>query len=343
MNRQKPVKLIDIARELKLSTSTVSKALKGDKEISDKTRKAVARMAEHMQYAPNTIAQSLRSSSTHRIGVIVPNLVSHFFSASISGMQDVAAEKGYQLILCQSNESYEKEIQLIQTLIVSRVDGLLISLSKETDSYSHLESLYARGIPLVLFDRTCEEIKSSKVTVDDQAGAYTATMHLLERGYRSIAHVSGPPQLSISKKRLAGYKEALRDWGLAVEDGLIFHCNFLKEEVAALTHQIVDSDKQVDAVFAINDAVAMEVMLGLKKRGVKIPEEIALVGFTNTPDAALLEPALTTISQPSYQLGKIAAMHLLEQIQQPDSFMPQSIMLNTNLVVRSSSRKKLAL
>ncbi len=337
MIKQGPTRLLDIARALKLSPSTVSKALNGAPEINPDTRKRVKEKASSLNYAPNQVAQSLRSNKTHILGVIVPNLISHFFAASLSGMQDAAAIHGFNLMVCQSNESVEKEAKLLKTLMASRVDGLLISLSKETTSFEHLQAVADRGIPLVLFDRTCEEINTSKVTVDDWDGAFKATTHLLEMGYSRIAHISGPPQLSISRTRLAGYKDAHRAFGMELDEKLICHSSFLEEDVVRLTHKLLDLPKIPDALFAINDAVAVQAMLVIKARGLKIPEDLALVGFTNTPDAALLEPSLTTISQPSYQLGKIAATHILEQIQQPDSFMPQSIILKTDLVVRESS------
>ncbi|MBW3545980.1 MAG: LacI family transcriptional regulator, partial [Bacteroidetes bacterium] len=327
------------ARALKLSPSTVSKALNGAPEISPDTRKRVKEKAKTLNYAPNQVAQSLRSNKTHILGVIVPNLVSHFFSASLSGMQDAAAVHGYNLMVCQSNESVLKEKKLLQTLIASRVDGLLISLSKETNDYQHIQAVADRGIPLLLFDRTCDEINTSKVTVDDWDGAFKATTHLLERGFRRIAHISGPPQLSISKKRLAGYREAHYAYGVDLDEQLICYSNLQEEDITLLTHKLLDLPNPPDALFAINDGVAIRAMLAIKSRGLKIPENIALVGFTNTPDAALVEPSLTTISQPSYQLGKIAANHIMEQIQQPVGFMTQSIMLRTELVVRDSTEK----
>ena len=342
MMQQTPIRLQDIARKLNVSTSTVSKALKGAPEINQHTRKKVQDLAKALNYAPNQIAQSLRSQQTRTLGVIVPNLVSHFFAASISGMQDAAALQGYNLIICQSSESFQKEKKQLLTLIASRVDGLLVSLSKETSSYEHLQAVYDKGIPLVMFDRTCEAINSSKVTVDDLEGAFKATVHLLERGYRRIAHISGPAHLSISQKRMEGYLKAHRFYGLEPKAALIHHCTFLKEEVIRITHQLMNLPKPPDALFAINDGVALQAMQTIKSKGFKIPEDIALVGFTNTPDAALLEPSLTTVAQPSYQLGQMAATHILEQIRHPEAFTPRSIVLNTDLVVRESSKRRVS-
>ena len=340
MIKQRPTKLQDIAKELNISTSTVSKALNGVEQINPRTRKAVENMAKLMNYEPNQIAQSLRSNKTKILGVVVPNLVSHFFSASISGMQDVAAKNGYNLIICQSNESYEKEVKVVQTLIASRVDGLLLSLSRETSSYQHLESVFARGIPLVLYDRTCDAIKSSKVTVDDYDGASKAVEHLLERGFKRIAHLSGPTHLSISKDRLKGYRDALDKWSIEPDESLILHTNMQEADVIQKTKILLDLPEPPDAIFAITDPVATYAMQVIKARGLHIPRDIAIIGFTNIPEASLIEPSLSTIEQPAYQLGKIALNHILEQIEHPEEFVPQSIVLKTNLVVRDSTTLK---
>ncbi len=337
MIKHQPVTLRDIAKELKLSISTVCKALNKSQKVNTETRKAVINMANKLGYAPNQIAQSLQSSKTHRLGVVVPNLVSNFFAATISGMQDIAAGQGYNLIICQSNESYLKEQKVVQTLMASQVDGLMLSLSCETASYQHLQAVISRGIPLLLFDRVCDAVNTSKVTVDDYDGAYQATRHLIEQGFRRIAHVSGPDHLSISKKRLAGYLHALRTHGIAVQEELICHTNFTKDDVVLRTNAMLDLLDRPDAIFAISDPVATEVMQVVKARGMQIPKDIALVGFTNIPEAALLEPSLTTIAQPAYQMGKIAAIHILNQIQQPTRKLTQSIRLKTKLLVRESS------
>ena len=337
MIKHQPATLRDIAQTLKLSISTVCKALKGSERVNTETRKAVVSMANKMGYAPNQIAQSLQGKKTHRLGVVVPNLVSNFFAATISGMQDIAAGQGYNLIICQSNESYQKEQKVVQTLMASRVDGLLLSLSSETANYQHLQAVITRGIPLLLFDRVCDAVNTSKVTVDDYDGAYQATRHLIEQGFRRIAHVSGPEHLSISKKRLAGYLHALRTHGIAVREELICHTNFTKQDVVERMNAMLDLLDRPDAIFAITDPVATQVMQVVKARGIQIPDDIALVGFTNIPEAALLEPSLTTIAQPAYQMGKIAAIHLLNQIQQPTRNLTQSIRLKTKLLVRESS------
>lgn len=340
MIKQRPTKLQDIARELNISTSTVSKALNGVEQINPRTRKAVENMAKRLNYEPNQIAQSLRNNKTKILGVVVPNLVSHFFAACISGMQDVAASSGYNLIICQSNESYQKEVKVVQTLIASRVDGLLLSLSSETETYKHLETVFSRGIPLVLYDRTCEAIKTSKVTVDDHDGAFKAVEHLIEMGYKRIAHLSGPEYLSISKSRLKGYLDALERNGIEADQEIVCHSSLREDDVVQKTRALISLPHPPDAIFAITDMVATKAMQVIKAKGMRIPNDIALIGFTNIPEASHIEPTLTTVAQPAYQMGKIAVHHILEQIEHPEEYVPQSIVLNTNLVIRNSTLNK---
>ena len=337
--KKEPTTLRDIALNLGVSISTVSRALSGAPEVNDQTKEAVLKAAKRLNYEPNHVAQSLRSNKTKTIGIVVPNLISHFFSATISGIQTTAAEKGYNVMICQSNESFATEVSNIHMMMSHRVDGLLISLSKETESYDHLHTILNRGIPLVFFDRVCDELNTSRVTVDDHDGAFKATEHLIETGRRRIAHICGPEQLSISKNRLQGYLDALKMHGIPVSEELILHSSFKDEDIAEHTNTLLNLPNPPDAIFAVNDLVAVQAMLAIKKRGLRVPQDIAMVGFTNTPVSALIEPSLTTVAQPAYQIGHIAAKHILEQINYPQEFIPQSIVLQTELVVRNSSRR----
>lgn len=334
------VTIRDIASKLNVSVSTVSRALRGAVEVNSETRKIVQETARKLNYEPNMVAQSLRSRTTHTLGIIVPDLVTHFFASTISGIQEVASKKGYNIMMCQSNESYETEIQNIHTLVASRVDGLLISLSKETSDYTHLHSLHARGIPLVFFDRICEEVNTSKVTVDDHDGAFKATEHLIEMGYRRIAHISGPEKLTISKNRLEGYLDALRKYNIPVEPELIRHSNLGEEDVRAQMNALLALPQPPDALFAINDPTAIQAMLLMKEKGVKIPEDVAVVGFNDSPESRIIEPGLSTVAQPAYEIGRLATKHILEQINDPEDFSPQNLTLKTELIIRDSSRKK---
>ncbi len=331
--------LRDIARTLNVSISTVSRALQGYAEVNEETRKSVLQVAEQMEYAPNQVAQNLRSNKTKLLGIVVPELATHFFSANLSGFQDVAADKGYNVVICQSKESYVGEVQNIHTLMSSRVDGLIISLSKETTDFDHLKVLHNKGIPLVLFDRVCDQINTTSILVDEHDGAFIATEHLIKMGCRHIAHLSGPENLSISRNRLQGYTDALRKYNLPIQPEMIRHSSLSAEDVTAHAQALLDLPQPPDAIFAINDPAAIQVMQVIKERGLKIPEDIALVGFNNEPITALLEPALTTIAQPAFQMGQLAARHILEQIMKPEEFIPQKIVLKTTLIIRKSSLK----
>lgn len=341
--RKEPITIKDIASILNVSISTVSRALRGAPEVNSKTRKTVQEMARKLNYEPNLVAQSLRSNKTKTLGIIVPDLVTHFFASILSGIQDVAAKKGYNIMICQSNESAKTEMDNIHTLVASRVDGLLISMAKETSNHAHLHSLYSRGIPLVFFDRICEELETSKITVDDHDGAFKATEHLIEMGCRRIAHLSGPEKLTISENRLQGYLDALKKYNIPIDEALIRPSGFTKNDhVIDQTQALLDLPNPPDGLFAVNDAVAIQAMLLMKKRGVRIPEDIAVVGFNNSPETVIIEPSLTTVEQPSYKIGQIAAKHVLEQINQPEDYSPQTITLKTELIIRDSSRKKMS-
>jgi LacI family transcriptional regulator len=340
MKKGHQVTMKEIARKLGVSVSTVSRALKDSPELHPDTKKKIVEAAKAMNYQYNLLAQSLRISRTKVLGVIVPELTSHFFSSNISGISDTAYRRGYNVMICQSNESYEQEKANLKTLVSSQVDGLLISLSRETKSYEHLQELYDREIPFIMFDRVTEEIPVSKVTVDDAHGAYLAVHHLLEQGCRKIAYFSGPEDLYISKKRKEGYLEALKEYGIPESEARIYVTDLTPEGNRKISLQMIVDKDRPDAVFAMIDPLAIDLMMVLKEKGVKIPDEIALAGFTDNPTSAVVDPSLTTISQPGYEMGKIAANHLLDQLDEIVSDEPQSFVLQTTLVARESSKKK---
>lgn len=340
MKKGHQVTMKEIAKKLGVSVSTVSRAMKDSPELHPDTKKRIVEMAKSMNYQYNLLAQSLRISRSKVLGVIVPELTSHFFSSNISGIQDTAYKRGYNIMICQSNESFEQEKANIRTLVSSQVDGLLISLSRETKTYEHLKDIYDRGIPFIMFDRVTEEIPVSKITVDDAHGAYLVVKHLLEQGCRKIAYFSGPEDLYISKKRKEGYLEALAEYGIAEKDSKVYFTDLTLEMNRQVTLDMLESGDLPDAIFAMIDPVAVDVMIVLKEKGIKIPDQIALAGFTNNPTSAVVEPSLTTVSQPGYEMGQLAANHLLDQLEEivPDD--PQSFVLLTTLVPRNSSKKK---
>lgn len=336
------VTIRDLALKLNISISTVSRALRGAQEINAETKKAVLELAEKLNYEPNLIAQSLRKSKTNTIGIIVPEIANPFFSTSISGIQEVASKEGYNIMICQSNESYNTEVANVRTLMNSRVDGLLMSLSRETKDFGHIIQLHKKGVPFVLFDRIFEDIDASKVIVDDRDGAFKAVEHLILQGRKRIAHLAGPENLQISNNRIKGYRDALDKHGLAIDDTLVIHCNALKDAAAAETKKLLDMPNPPDAIFTFNDPMAIISFQVIKEMGLKIPEDVALVGFTDEPVSSLLEPSLTTISQPAMEMGRIATELLLNMMKNPGAYVPETRILKTELIIRQSSGKRLS-
>lgn len=338
MKKGHQITMKEIAKKLGVSVSTISRALKDSPELHPETKRKIVEMAKEMNYQPNLLAQSLRISRSKTLGVIVPEITSHFFASCISGIQDAANKRGYNVMICQSNESLEQEKANIRTLVSSQVDGLLISLSRETNQYEHLYELYDREINFVLFDRVHEDIPVSKVTFNDVGGAYQVVKHLLEGGNRRIVYVSGPEDLYISKKRKEGYLDALKEFGVHQDNSLIKITDLTTEGNIKVAKDIVEMRPRPDAVFCMIDPVAVDVLTQWKSMGIKIPEDMALAGFTNNPTSAVVEPPLTTVSQPGYEMGKLAVSHLLDQLDGIASEDPISIVLETTLVPRKSSQ-----
>lgn len=329
----------DIAIKLNISVSTVSRAIRDMPEVKKETRKLVLEMAKKLDYEPNKIAQGLRIKKTNTIGVIVPAVTLHFFSSVISGIQETANKLGYNVMFCQSNESFETEKANIHTLLSSRVDGLLISLSRETNTMDHLTSLQKKNIPLVLFDRVFDKVDTSKVMVDDYDGAHNAVSYLIKTGCKNIAYLGGPRNLSISNHRLNGYKAALNDHKITPDPEMYAFCEHLEEDTIRETERMLNFNNPPDAIFCFNDPVAITCMQFLKERGIKIPEDISIIGFTNEPIAALVEPSLTTVSQPAYEMGKAATKLIIDQIESKEDIKEEVKILKTSLIIRNSTRK----
>ena len=327
----------DIALKLNVSISTVSRAIRGVPEVNAETRKAVLEMAEKLNYEPNRVAQSLRIKKTNTVGIIVPEIAMHFFSSAISGMQEYAAQHGYSIMICQSMESLDVEKSNIHMLVSNRVDGLLISLSSETKDVEHLQQLVRKRIPIVLFDRVHEDIAVSKVVVDDHDGAFKAVEYLIKTGCKRIGHIGGPESLYISAQRKKGYLDALIKNNIAVNEELIISCENLQTEPIEATKKLLL--QKPDAIFCMNDPIAILVMQVLKKKGISIPGEISIVGFTNEPVSSFIEPSLTTVSQPSHEMGVMAARILIDQMESEELFTPVTKVIDTQLIIRNSTRK----
>lgn len=339
------VTIKDIARELGISPSTVSRALKDHPDISVQTKKAVNELADKLNYQPNIVALNLRQKKTNTIGVIIPEIVHFFFSTVISGIEDVAYTAGYNVILAQSNESYQRELTDMKALFNSRVDGMLLSISRETTNFDHIESIISKGVPIVFYDRMYNSPTSSKVIVDDYAGSKEAVNHLISEGCKKIAHLYGVPNLLISKDRLRGYEDALKENKMKVDENLVVTCGSgTFEEGKKATQKLLSQSSVPDAIFAGNDPMAMGAMMAIKEKGLKIPQDIAIVGFSNWFFGELMEPSLTTVDQPGFEMGQEAARILIRQIEMKDKedFEPQAEtkVLKTRLVIRNSSLKK---
>ncbi|WMN11235.1 LacI family DNA-binding transcriptional regulator [Marivirga salinae] len=332
----------DIAKELGVSPSTVSRALKDHPDISQETKKQINDLAQKLNYQPNTVALSLRQSKTNTLGVIIPEIAHFFFSAVISGIEDIAHDAGYHVIITQSNESFEREVMNTKALFNSRVDGILMSVSRETENYDHLQSLLDYEIPLVFFDRIIDSLNACKVIVNDEQGAYEATTHLIEQGCYRIAHLAGPQNLAISKNRLNGYKAALADNRYMIDENLVKVCGLgTFEEAESITNEILDYRFPPDAIFANNDVAAYGAMIAIRKKKLRIPEDIAIVGFSNWRFSSLIQPALSSVTQPGFKMGQEATRLLMKQInkEKDEESITETISLKTNLVVRESSKK----
>ena len=332
--------ITDIARKLNVSPSTVSRALNNHPAISTKTREAVIDLAQKLNYQPNVLALNLLRKRTNTIGVIVPEITSYFFSSVISGIQDLLNPLGVNMIIGQSNESYEEEKSIVQTFTSIRVDGFLISPSSETKNFDHLKLLTENNIPLVIFDRDCEELNVDKVFVDEYKGAFQAVEYLIKSGCRRIAHITGPLSLSTARHRLNAYKEALSLHGLPVkEEYIVESSGFAPEHGIDPTKKLLALSQPPDAIFTINDGVAIGAMFVIKEAGIIIPDEISVIGFDDDPHSCYFKPSLSTVWQPTYELGMLSARILMKRINSGNEMAKIRVeTLLPELIVRGSSK-----
>lgn len=337
--KSQQITIVDVAKALGVSPSTVSRALNNSSEINENTRQEIIRVANELEYRPNLLAQSLHRGETHTIGVVIPDIQRPFFAGVVAGIQKIASEAGYRVMICQSNESHSTEVLNVQALMASRVDGLLISHSKETNSFEHIKLHLRKGIPIVHFDRVCDELETAKVIQEDFDGSFALVEHLIQRGCRRIAACAGPADLLISQKRLNGYKAALQKYGLPIEQELIFHSNFKKEDSLNALTAWLDLPQKPDGIFSVHYGNAIEMMVTLKQKGIKIPNEIALAAFGDDLLASLFEPSLTVYNQFPYVVGQEAATILIDNIIHKETFVPFTKVIKGELVVRDSSRK----
>ena len=331
----------DIAKALNLSTSTVSRALRGSFEISADTKKAVLEYAEKINYRPNPIALSLKERRTRAIGVVVSEIANNFFSQAINGIESIAYNRGYHVTITQSHESREREKVNVEHLAARGVDGLLVSLSSESIDLSYLKDLHEKGLPIVFFDRITDEIETHKVTANNYLGAFHATEHLIYEGYKKIAHITSSPYLSISKERLDGYKAALEKHKIPFSESLVKYCNhggMIAEEVEKALNELFKARVKPDAIFTAGDRLTI-VCFGILKR-MKQKKEVGFTGFTNTQVGDLFAPSLTVVRQPAFEIGQNAIELLIQLIESKRPVIDfEKKILETELIIRESSKK----
>ena len=335
------VTIHDIARMLNISASTVSRALSGNPRISKSTRDKVKKLAGKLDYRPNVVATNLRTGKSKTIGIVVPHINRNFFSNVIGGIEQTASNAGYRVIITQTYELYKKEVENIMALMNARVDGILVSVSGGTKTFSHFELVKKRGMPLLFFDRTIDEIETSRVVIDDFMGAYKAVRHLIEEGFKNIAHFAGPRHINIYKKRWMGYQEALKEGGLKSTDELLFIDNLTEEKGWKAAAKLMKLKNRPDAIFSASDISALGAIKYLKEHGYRIPEDMAIVGFANEPFTSIMEPGLTSVEQKGYLIGVSVANLFFEEIQQQGETRPfKKIIIEPELIIRKSSLKK---
>ncbi|WP_375436058.1 LacI family DNA-binding transcriptional regulator [uncultured Hymenobacter sp.] len=333
------VSLKTIAQALNVSVSTVSRALRNHPDIGPEVTRKAQELARELQYIPNPLAIGLLKDKTNTIGVIVPDLVTYFFSSIISGIESLANEHGYYIVIRCSYESYEKEKECLENLLKLRVDGIIMCLAQETQDYAHFDHLLETEIPLVFFDRVCRPSEVATVVVDNQQAARRITRHFFESGYRRIAHIAGPAQLNITRERIEGYKQGLAECHLPFDTALLAHCDLSIASATAATQHLLALPSPPDAIFGVNDTTAFAAMKEIKRQHLRIPQDVGLIGFTDEFHATVVEPTLTSVMHPTFEMGREAALLFLAQVEAKDRITPSQTVLTTQLVVRESSMK----
>jgi len=334
----KPVTIFDVAFALDLSPSTVSRAMNDRWDVSPETRRKVLAKAAEMNYRPNVLSLGLKGCQTYTIGVVVPEFENSFFAEVINGINSVLRAHNYQILICQSGEDDTMELNNLRLLESRFVDGYLVSVAHDTANKEYYQSLVKKGFPTVFFNRICSEIDVPSVVVDDRKYAALATEHLIKQGCRRITHLMGPENLKVSKDRKQGFIDSLTANGLPVDD-LLVPAGIFMEDGASAVRRIIASGNIPDGIFAVNDPCAIGAMKELKKAGINIPDDIAIIGFSESPMATIIEPNLSSIKQPTFEIGASSARLLLEWIQTGRMPQTRQVKLDATLNVRASSLK----
>ena len=340
MSVPKKVTIHDIARRLNTTASTVSRSLNDNPRISEKTKKRVLKMAKELNYKPNSVASALRSGKTQIIGMLVPKIDRSFFASVIRGVEDVSNELNYHVIISQSNEDYENEKKAIKAFLNSQVDGIVASMSKMTEDFSHFQEVIDNGIPLILFDRTTTQLETRQVAIDDYQGGYAATSHLIDQGCRRIVHFRSFKNLSIGKERYRGYVDALEDHGIALDESLVLRGSSRLEDGRLHAEKLLNDKIQFDAIFSASDFCALGAMQVLKENKIKIPEDVAIVGFSNEPFTSFTEPSISSVDQYPIEMGSTTANLFFEALNSKNkSTVPMRMIIQPQLIIRESSKR----
>lgn len=340
---EKEITIYDIARALNISAATVSRALMDHPSVNINTKKRVQEAAQDMGYRSNQMASNLRKRKSNIIGIIVGNLNSSFMSNVIAGVEKELSDAGYNLIISQSLDNINKEINIAQAMYNNRVDGLLVSLAYETENADHFESFVKRGIPLVYFDRVWPHPQCPGVEIDNVKAAYDITEHLITQGCKRIAHVTAYKLSSVAADRFAGFKKALEDYQMTFDESLLVQTDLTLQAGIDAAKQILAMKNRPDAVFVTNDACAVSCMQELKRNGIRIPQDIAFAGFNNDTEASIIEPNLTTVDYKGYEMGEVAAQILLDRLNQTDNGLLKTgnkVIQPSEIIIRDSSLKR---
>lgn len=329
----------DIAKALSIDSSTVSRALNDSPRVTKHTKERILAKANELGYQRNLLASNLRKKRTNTIGVVVPRISRHFFSSVIQGIEETTHLSGYNVIICQSLENLDREKKIIETLAANRVDGLLISVSMETSNKEHFKVLDNNKIPYVFFDRHLNSETDSNVLIDDFKGGFDATKHLILKGCQKIVHFSGPQDQAIYKNRLLGYRAALYKYGIEFKEEYVLTSRLMEKDGYKSAEIFINTNLTFDAIFAANDLSAIGAMKCLREKKIKVPKEVAIVGFSNEPISSIIEPSLTTIDQSGVNLGVTATNLLFKSIAKKDIFKQETIILQANLIERDSTKK----
>ncbi|KAA5827993.1 LacI family transcriptional regulator [Algibacter amylolyticus] len=337
----KKTTIYDIAKKLNITAATVSRALNGNPKISESTRQLVNETAKEMNYEQNKLAQALKSGKSYNVGVIVPRIDSNFFALVIRGIEEVLYAKGYHVIICQTHDQKKLEIQNINSLLNAQVDGVLMSISNSgSEENENFDRLLKKNVPLIFFDRKKDIDGISAVTIDDFKAGYEAAQHLINQGCKRIAHLSNNRKIQIFNNRYLGYKQAILDNGLEFDESLVIETASKVEEGSKATKILLDMEMPPDAIFSSSDFAALGAIQEIKSRGIRIPQDICIVGFANEPFTRFMELPVTSVDQSPLEMGRISAQVFLDEVDKGKKKIPnKQVVLNPELIIRKSSLK----